>query len=280
MFEKLINPSDRRTFLKRAALTLPAMHGVDVLATAARAQTASDAPPGPRANLPVDLVEYELRTNRVAEQLKFYEELFRRDIVLEDGESVTVEFGRTRIRFVHSNEEKPFLYHFAFNIPENQLELARRWVLDRWPLLRHRQTGEQVVHFRRSNAHSIYWFDPSGNLVEFIARHNLPTARDGAFDESCVIQASEIGVVTPSVPRTAEELERRLGTPVRERNRGSETFAAVGDEHGRFIVVNLGRQWLMTDIPSAQFGTHVRIRGTQPGIVTLDDVPGLTIEVI
>jgi catechol-2,3-dioxygenase len=272
------NRSSRRTFLHRAGAMFAAMH----LPIAARApgriappQPAGDAPP-PRAARPVDFRQLDLLARNMDAQREFYTRAFHLPVVNDTADSFTVQAGATRLRFIDAGSAGfagPILCHFAFNIPENRLESALAWVESRRPLLRHRQTGETIVHFPSINAHSIYWFDPAGHLVEFIARHDLPNASDHEFSEADIIQASEIGLVTPDVGATCAELERRLGVRIRDGYRGNEMFAPTGDDHGYFIVVREERVWLMTDIPAVRVPIKVDLGAESAGQLTLDGVP-------
>jgi hypothetical protein len=272
MFDKL-SRSDRRTFLRNAGMMYMAMHAPSAGLTWANGMTpiGSDAP---KASTPVDFKRLDLRSNRMDEQREYYTKLFPFPLVDETSDSFTIQTGKSQIRFVNDdNAHDQVLCHFAFNIPENQLESAMEWVQKRWPLIRNRREGGHVVHFRNINAHSVYWFDQSGHLLEFIAQHDLPNARTGDFDETGILQACEIGLVTPDVVATCDELELKTGLRVRTSSRGNTVFSPTGDRYGYFIVVKQERVWLMTDIPSTQVPIRVTMSGETPGKVKLTGIP-------
>jgi catechol 2,3-dioxygenase-like lactoylglutathione lyase family enzyme len=265
---------NRRDFLYRAATLLPLMHAPLLLGVPnASSRETSDAA-SPFAQPGQERVRFQellLRSTRLDEQRRFYGETLGLPVAAVGTDEVQVQVGGTLLRFQAetgaagaTGGTAPF-YHFAFNIPENKLPKAIEWIRSRAPLLRHRRTGEEVVDFTAINAHSIYFFDPAGHLVEFIARHNLKNGAGGGFTSKDLLYASEIGTVVPDVEVAVQGLHRHFGL---KRFIGSRTrlgdwarqFSAVGDEGGVFIVVSEHRTWLMTDLPAAVFPTEVTLR--------------------
>jgi catechol-2,3-dioxygenase len=202
------------------------------------------------------ILTLRLRTHRLPELRAFYREKLLFPVREEIGDSVSFQAGATSLTFVQTpeNDGRPF-YHFAFNIPENQLASAKEWLEKRTPLA----AGGKVFHFPHWNAHAIYFWDPAGNLGELIARHDLPNARSGAFGAEDILYASEIGLVVKDVPATVQALKSQLGLPAYRA--GSELFQPVGDEHRLLIVVQEGRPWM--DRASAIFPTAATLYGTQ-----------------
>jgi catechol-2,3-dioxygenase len=209
---------------------------------------------------PLGIARLRLRTHRLAELRTFYREKFHFPIQDETRDSITFRAGTTSLTFVQTEEKdtQPF-YHFAFNIPENKLPLAKEWLERRTPLVL--REGEAVFHFPNWNAHAIYFWDPAGNLGELIARHNLANARGGAFTPEEILYASEIGLVVEDVPAAVRELKRRLGLPAYRP--GSPTFEPLGDEHRLLIVVQKGRPW--SHRPSEIFPTAAVLYGADAG---------------
>lgn len=98
---------------------------------------------------------------------------------------------------------------------------------------------EDAVFFDFWNSHSFYFENPSGNIVEFIARHNIKNQKDYSFSMKDLIGVSEIGIVSKNVPNAVKKLNE-LGIP--NFGESSENFAPIGDEHGLFIIVHKGRE--------------------------------------
>lgn len=133
------------------------------------------------------------------------------------------------------------IYHFAFNIPENQLDAARTWLAARVSL-NLGPDGADTFYFEDWNAHAVYCTDPAGNIVELIARHTLPSASEAPFSSDQLLAISEIGLVAENVPAVVQALQGQLDIPI-YRGAGSADFTAMGNEEGLFIVVRRGRPW-------------------------------------
>lgn len=176
---------DRRQFLGSSAATaaffvLHDMAAVSAKATqtaqaAQAAQAAADDQTGrPR------LLSLEMRTGAPLDAMKtFYGKTLDLGIAGERPGQFSVNAGDTRITFVHTadtTEGRAPFYHFAFNIPENKIVKALEWQKARTPMLAipeaNRAAGHppEVVDYRHWNAHSIFFLDPAGNVVEYIAR--------------------------------------------------------------------------------------------------------------
>jgi catechol-2,3-dioxygenase len=212
------------------------------------------------------ILRLRLHTHRLAELRAFYRDQLQFPIRDESEQSVTFQAGTTLLTFVRDREKasRPF-YHFAFNIPENKLASAKEWLAARTPLA----ANGRVYHFPNWNAHSIYYWDPGGNLGELIARHSLPNARAGAFEAADVLYASEIGLVVKDVPAAARVLKQRLSLPTYRS--GSDEFEPLGDEHRLLILVKEGRPWI--DRASGIFPTSATLHGTRGGACELAGHP-------
>src|SRR4051794_9418380 len=113
----------------------------------------------------------------------FYHKSLGLGVVEDKPERLTIQAGQTRLSFLKApaGAGEPF-YHFVFNIPENKVADAHRWQKARTPLLpipaslQDPKFPAEVVNYSHWNAHSIFFFDPAGNVVECIARHDLRNA--------------------------------------------------------------------------------------------------------
>lgn len=206
----------------------------------------------------MEILELELETGCLEETKAFYTKVLTLKLVEEAEGSFTVAAGASRLRFIRGAGQ-PF-YHFAFNIPENKIAKAKLWLEDRVDLIE--DEGDALVFFPHWNAHSLYFRDPSGNIVEMIARHNLANRSEGAFASDDIRCVSEIGLPVEDVMDTVEKLQVVHGLSTwRE---PSSQFAPVGDENGLLIVVSTGRIWFMSDNPAAIFPLKVKMKGNKP----------------
>ena len=173
-----------------------------------------------------------------------------------------IKAGATEIVFTQAPPGFDGAYHFAFNIPENQFHAARQWISNHIPLLKDK-SGKEDFTSESWNSDSIYFSDPAGNVLEFIARHNLKNAVDGNFDSSQILNVSEIGLPSENVIKLANELCTRLGLSVFKQE-PSETFTPVGDDNGLFILPVHDRIWMPdSGVPAKML--PARVRGSANG---------------
>jgi catechol-2,3-dioxygenase len=153
-------------------------------------------------------------------------------------------YGSTRVRFAPG---PAVCSHFAINVGD--FDGAAAWARGRVEeLLR------DDVPFPDWRARALYFYDPAGNLVELIARERAPS-------EALLIGVSEVGLPVADVGAAVEFLEAELGLPHFSGNK--EDFSAVGDDHGLFILVPVGRPWLFTDRPASDAPLRVTIEGAE-----------------
>lgn len=142
-----------------------------------------------------------------------------------------------------------YYYHFAFNIPPNLFEEAKIWTKERVTLLT--EDGHDEVDFTGDKAKAIYFEDPAGNIVEFIARlETTSQALEINFNAKHISGISEIGLVSNDVKQDVEELIS-LGIPVRhdEEIHYSTYLNFFGEyEDGVYIILApVARKWLFSE---------------------------------
>ncbi len=181
----------------------------------------------------------QLFTSRLQEQKKFYSEVLGFTITGETEDAFDVPIGESLLRF-RKGPGNPY-YHYAVNIPSNQIEEARKWLSQKVELL----TWEEkyVVDFPNWNAKALYFYDAGQNIVELIARRNLRLPSDKLFSIESLRHISEIGLPAKDISQVFHILHTRCGL---ERYDGDlERFGAVGSETGLFIVVNHAiKKWI------------------------------------
>lgn len=199
------------------------------------------------------IIELELKTHKLAEMQRFYTEQIGFPLEHHTQHSFTVRIGETKLSFIREEGEAIPYYHFAMNIPENQIVEAKEWlhrrigtVVDAMPIeYLGIQTEANIAYFKGTDAHAIYFEDPSGNLVEFIARHRMTNTSKKPFDSSSILNISEIGFpLQNTVPKAIEFLSSRINvTPYIG---DGKSFQMLGDEHGMFILGNIEIGWYPT----------------------------------
>jgi catechol-2,3-dioxygenase len=182
-----------------------------------------------------------LPTAHIGKQADFYSRILGLELLEHRQGRLVVQAGYTRLTFTAAPVGWRGAYHYAFNIPENQLPAARQWLQARVPLIRS-SAGQDEFDFSHWEAHALYFYDAAGNIVELIARHALVNGTTQPFDQAGLLGISEIGLASPAVLGTVEQLAQSIGLDVFRGSLG-ESFAAVGGETGLFIVVREGREW-------------------------------------
>jgi catechol-2,3-dioxygenase len=189
----------------------------------------------------VNITRLELAARDLQVQRDFYANILELPTTLTPS-GLEVKAGKTDLLFILTPPDFDGAYHFAFNIPENQFYAAKAWISSRVSLLCD-ESGKDQFASENWNSHSIYFKDAAGNVLEFIACHNLKNAVGRAFDSRQILQVSEIGLPAEDVVGFANELCARLGLSVFKQE-PNEAFTPVGDDQGLFILPIKNRIWI------------------------------------
>jgi catechol 2,3-dioxygenase-like lactoylglutathione lyase family enzyme len=235
-------------------------------------EPAAPAAQPPRSTQPL-ILSLELQSPApLAGMKQFYCQSLGLALIAEQADRLTVAAGETRLTFVSAEpaDRGPF-YHFAFNIPENKIVPALAWQKQRSALLpiparlRDPQFPNEVVNYRHWNAHSVFFLDPAGNVVEYIARHDLTNAAGGDFTPKDILYASEIGLIVDDVLAVAGKLKEVAGLDPYIGS--SDLFTAVGDQHGLLLVMKRGRilnfNQASDEKAARVYRTSARVRGSR-----------------
>ena len=181
----------------------------------------------------------------LAAQHHFYTRVLGLPEVYADESAFAVQAGYTRLGFRQKPGVAP--YHFAFNIPAGQEEEARQWLARRTDLLSFQ--GQQIIDFSAWEAYAMYFRDPMGNIVEFIARRPLGLSPKRPFGPVAIAGLSELGMAVHDIAPVLQKLGQHYGLAQFDGN--VESFCAVGDHEGLFIVVNQAqKEWFPAGIPA------------------------------
>ena len=189
----------------------------------------------------MNILELEISAVDLPAQRDFYANILELPVTL-DAAILEVKAGKTVFRFTQAPSEFMGAYHFAFNIPENQYQSAKQWITSRISLLRDNTEKEDFAS-QGWNSTSLYFLDAAGNVLEFIARHNLKNTATGEFNSSQILNVSEIGLPSEDVIALADQLCTGLGLSVFKQE-PNESFTPVGDENGLFILPVKDRIWM------------------------------------
>ncbi len=194
------------------------------------------------------ITRLELETNKLASIKQFYSRQLGMPIVSQNHWSITFRVGWSELVFWQTeNVEKP--YHFAINIPLYSLEQYLMWY--DVPYIDAGSRTCKIAQFPKWKARASYFFDPMGNVVEFIERYDAGYA-DGFFQG-----ISEIGLATDDVTTATDYLADEYGVSQFAKSQPLPDFNAVGDDYGLLILAQTNRPWLFTNVPAAP--AHCRV---------------------
>lgn len=182
-----------------------------------------------------------LKTAHLSEQYHFYTEQLGFECISKNPERFEIKCGKSHLIFEDWNENCK--YHFAFNIPENQVLDSANWIRKYADIIAFED--KEIVDFPNWNAHSVYFKDPAGNILEFIARHNLENQSNKKFDAQSILEISEIGIPVENISNMYNELKDQLNFELYWGD--MEKFAAIGHEKCLFITVPLNRPWFPSE---------------------------------
>jgi len=203
------------------------------------------------------VLELEIQTDSLFETEAFYTETLGLKVFNKNKESISFKTGNSKLTFIKSENIQP-KYHFAFNIPNNKLEDAIKWAESRIKLLENEEK-KVISNFESWNANAIYFHDNNNNILEFIARHDLKNATDRPFDTSIIESISEIGVVAQKPLEFARNLIENYDLSYFDKSNKSESFVALGDDNGLFIIVEANRKWYPTEQKAENHYSKVKI---------------------
>lgn len=194
----------------------------------------------------------------LSEQKHFYTKKFRFELIKANEGSITFKIGDSLLTFTENKLQNSY-YHIAFNIPYGSVDKALKWVKKQVDILHHEK--KEIQEFPSWNARAIYFLDPAGNVIEFIGREKLQgegDAHDGdpSFSQKSLLHISEVGLPVFQVSSAANMICGETGIP--QFDCQSNTFCAIGDHRGLFIVVDKAEKtWFPSDEQAKAFPLEV-----------------------
>jgi catechol 2,3-dioxygenase-like lactoylglutathione lyase family enzyme len=226
------------------------------------------------------ILSLELSTMNLSKMKHFYLEQLSFPLKGESDDSFTITAGHTELTFTYDRDQKNPFYHFAMDIPNNQIQEVHDWLLKKGCHILDATTieeaniyaDEKIVFFGETNAQSVYFFDPQGNLVEFIARKNLDNSSVKPFDPLSIINISEIGF---SLQNDVEQTIDKLCTEfdVTPYTGDGKTFQILGNDQGMFILGAGTRTWYPISRSPEIHPIHMTIAGNKNDRFQLEPYP-------
>ncbi len=214
------------------------------------------------------ILSIKLETAALGTLADFYRSVLGLHVVTAEPGTVHIQIGSSWLAFTENPGFKR-IYHFAFNIPCNQIREAMAWLERSGLELIANDKGETQMDFSNWHAEAAYFYDPAGNIVELIARRDLQNESSQPFGRESLLEISEIGIVTTDVPAWNERAEREYGVLPFEKQVPSPEFSALGTDTGLFIVVTEGRNWFLTEIPATRAPLEVTLENDLGEVFTI-----------
>lgn len=201
------------------------------------------------------ILELELLSDDIPKTEAFYNQVLGLDSLYSNHSSVSFRVGATKLTF-HSSQNVSPVYHFAFDVPNNKLLEAFSRIACRTEIM-YVIPPDKIADFYNWNAKSFYFYDNNGNILEFIARHDLDNASEKPFDGNSILSVSEIGLVSKNVEEQCDELFIKYGLTPYVKQPKLPKFIVLGTVTGLFILVEENRNWYPTDQKSKSFWTKI-----------------------
>lgn len=215
----------------------------------------------------MDILKVKLKTHKLQQLKKFYGELLGFTFENETPHSFIVKLGVSEIEFNDYNIFGEPYYHFALDIPSNLFTKAKQFVKSKTTLLT--EDGDDEVDFPFSVAKSFYFEDPSGNIVEFIARLNDTPTSETSFSVNNILRISEMCLVVEDKIHVANSL---MAANIFERSNStvsSTGLSFMNDQKTNvfLLLTTPNRRWLFSNRVSKVFPIDITLdSGVELGV--------------
>lgn len=206
------------------------------------------------------IIELTLQTNNLEKTKHFYHEIIGFDIIDDSEKEISFKVGSSKLKFVQVNSGYHPKYHFAFTIPTNKLEEAIAWTSHRVNLIK-TDENEIISNFENWKAKAIYFYDNNLNILELICRTDLKNSVEDEFSIKAILNINEIGIATDHPLQLGTEINEKIKSGFFAKGPKGEDFAAVGTDHGLFVISNPDRNWYPTQdkVEKCKLKTKVKV---------------------
>lgn len=186
------------------------------------------------------ILELHLNTRWMDDTAQFYGETLGFPYEWISDKELKVQVGWSNLHFIEDLSGAAPFYHFAVNVPPNQLDEVQLWLNHKARLLSN-ETGDRFF-FPFWEAESLYIEDPNGNIVEFMARKGVGKVSKEQFGASSIIGISEIGLPVIEFSAIDRSLRRQLG--IQHTVEPKSDIVIMGDAEGSIVLVFGNRGWM------------------------------------
>lgn len=200
------------------------------------------------------------------ETLEFYKQLFKNKLTETDVHQFHLDLQWNTLKVVKEEaDENPF-YHLCFLIPKSHFKQAKEYVSKLVSL--NTKEGKDEISFT-DEIQSFYFYDPSGNVAEFMGKESVDDPISDKFSPDEVLALSEMSLVTEQIENTAAKLHNEgiLDKEPDEVKENGLTFIPSGET--TILLSTTDRTWLFSDKYPKVFPQEINIDGKQI-VVTKD----------
>lgn len=190
---------------------------------------------------PMKFEQIILFTSNFSETLQFYDEILECPIIEIDVDYFKVKIGETTLCFQRSEDNIQPYYHFAIDIPYNYFYEMKQHFQNILFLLM--EDGKHSAYCETFVAQSMYFNDPSGNIVELIARASNIT------DEPEFSRVSEMSFVCNDLTALYPALSTYNVTVYNREpfNPNQLNYIGDSDDESYLLLIPEQRKWLFSD---------------------------------
>jgi extradiol dioxygenase family protein len=217
----------------------------------------------------MDIKTLKIQSGNIHAQQDFYGQQLGLPSQIK-GNELRIQIGSSQLVFTQQTDFTG-RYHFAVTIPKNQFEDGVHWLEQRTSIASD-ANGKTRFETGEWNADNVYFYDPQGNILELIARHELENSSDNTFGPHSLLHISEIGLASPNVLEMIQWFANTL--EVGTYKSFDETFAPIGDANGLVIAVSEDRIWFPdTGIPAQILSVELTVHGEQTSTHRIPNTP-------
>jgi len=207
----------------------------------------------------MEISQVTLKTKDLERMKEFYTETLGMSLTEHNKESFQIAVGSSHLKFSSRYVEGAPFYHFAFNIPSNKFKEAKAWIRNKVSL--NYEDGEDEAEFSHLPAQSFYFYDPVGNIVEFISRHSIAKDEVHPFSPNSIQNISEISLTVKDPVKTGHKLFA-IGIKERDNYELSESslnFLGDNSTGSYLLLTKPGRRWIFSDKTSVIHPIYIKL---------------------
>jgi len=206
------------------------------------------------------ITEATIYVSNYDKTLSFYKRLFRNKLSEVSNKEFKIKLPWNTLHVIKEDSIGEPFYHYCFLIPKSLFDQAKNYVSNMVEL--NTQDGEDEISFIPS-IRSFYFYDPSGNVVEFMGKDSNDNPSQETFSPHEILGISEMSLVTDDLSQTASKLyhEGILEKAPSEINQDGLTFISSGET--TLLLSPTDRVWVFSEKVGKVFPQSIKMDGKE-----------------